>query len=254
MEATCFRIVSLGLVAENKVMQDANGKWCYEVDVTPLESMSMLDGEIKSNPTAVEVDGVDHSGQNFSTKATVDSTVTATWLPFGQNRITAPDVRRGVRVYLWQAADSDKYYWTNAGLDGHLFKLETVIFAFSATKNEGASGIDIDKCYFIEVSTHSKSITLQTSSDNGEPFEYTFNFNTAEGAVTLADDVGNFFQLDSQERKLILQNQDKSVVELNKTKIRIEAVDEASITVGGNKMVMVPGGTTWKSGFFKGST
>jgi len=254
MEATCFRIVSLGLVAENKVMQDANGKWCYEVDVTPLESMSMLDGEIKSNPTAVEVEGVDHAGQNFSSKATVDATVTATWLPFGQNRITAPDVRRGVRVYLWQAADSDKYYWTNAGLDGHLFKLETVIFAFSATKNESASGIDIDKCYFIEVSTHSKSITLQTSSDNGEPFEYTFNFNTAEGAVTLADDVGNYFELDSQEHKLTLKNQDNSHVILDKTKIDIKATDEVHIDVGATQVTMTPGGTIWKTPKFDGGS
>lgn len=254
MEATCFRIVSLGIVADNKAMQDANGKWNYEVTVTPIESMGMLDGEIKSQPTNVEVSGVDHAGNNFSSKATVDATITATWLPFGSNRVTAPDVRRGVRVLLWQAANSDKYYWTNAGLDGNLFKLETVIFAFSATKNEGVGGLDLDKCYYIEVSTHSKAITLQTSSDNGEPFEYTFQFNTAEGAVTLADDVGNFFQLDSAEHKLILQNQDQSVVELNKTKIRVEAKDEASFTVGDNKMVMQPGGTTWKSGYFHGST
>jgi hypothetical protein len=254
MEATCFKIVSLGIVAENKPMRNADGSWCHTIQATPIESQSMLDGELKSNPTAVEVNGVDGSGQSFSSKATVDSTVEATWLPLGQNRITAPDVRRGVRVYLWQAADSDKYYWTNAGLDAGMFKLETVIFAFSATKDEGSSGIDINKCYFIEVSTHSKAITLQTSSENGEPFEYTFQFNTAEGAVTLADDVGNYFELDSQAHKLTLKNQDQSHVILDKTRINIKATDEVVIDVGATKVTMTPSGTIWKTPKFDGGS
>ncbi|MNQ14365.1 hypothetical protein D3C85_273140 [compost metagenome] len=254
MEATCFKIVSLGIVAENKVMQNADGSWCKEIHATPIESQSMLDGEIKSNPEAVEVQGVDNSGQNFSSKAIVDSTVVATWLPFGSNRVTAPDVRRGERVYLWQAADDDKYYWTIAGLDGHLRKLETVIFAFSASKDEGSSGLDIDKCYFIEVSTHSKAITLQTSSANGEPFEYTFQFNTAEGAVTLADDVGNYFELDSEAKKLTLKNQDNSHVILDKTKINIKATDEVVIDVGATHVTMTPSGTIWKTPKFDGGS
>src|ERR1700690_1198965 len=100
MEATCFKIVSIGIVAENKVMSSK------EVDCVPIESMNMLDGEIKSNPTTVETTGVDSSGKNFSTKAIVDGTVKATWLPFGSNRASAPDVRRGERVYLWQGANA----------------------------------------------------------------------------------------------------------------------------------------------------
>lgn len=254
MEATCFKIVSLGIVAENKAMQNADGSWCKEIHATPIESQNMLDGELKSAPTAIEATGVDGAGQSFSSKAIVDSTVVATWLPWGSNRITAPDMRRGERVYLWQAADDDKYYWTVAGLDGHLRKLETVIFAFSASKDEGSSGLDIDKCYFLEVSTHTKAITLQTSSANGEPFEYTFQFNTAEGAVTLADDVGNYFELDSQAHKLTLKNQDNSHVILDKTRINIKATDEIALDVGGTQVSLTPGETIWKTPKFSGSS
>lgn len=253
MEATCFKIVSIGIVAENKPMQSADGSWCTTIQAAPIESQNMLDGELKSSPTAVETSGVDKSGQSFSAKAIVDATVEATWLPWGSNRKTAPDVRRGERVYLWQAANDDKYYWTVTGLDDHLRKLETVIFAFSATTEEGA-GLDIDKCYFIEVSTHSKAITLQTSSANGEPYEYTFQFNTAEGAVTLTDDVGNYFELDSEAQKLTLKNQAQSHVILDKTRINIKALDEIAFDVGGTQVSLTPGGTVWKTPKFDGGS
>lgn len=248
MEATVFRIVSIGIVAENKAM------FAKEVDVTPIESMNMLDGEIKSNPVAVESRGQDAKGQSFATRATVDSTVSATWLPWGSNRVSAPDVRRGERVYLWQSADADKYYWTSSGLDDHLRKLETAIFAFSASSSESDSGIDVDKCYFLEISTHQKLVTFKTSSANGEPFEYNFQFNTGEGVVTLADDVGNYFELDSPAHKLTLKNQDQSHVILDKTKINIKATDEIAFDVGGTQVSLTPGGTLWKTPKFDGGS
>lgn len=248
MDATCFRIVSIGIVAENKAMSSK------EVDITPIESMNMLDGEIKSNPTVVEAKGVDRRGQQFASKTIVDSTVTATWLPFGSNRVTAPDVRRGERVYLWQSADADKYYWTITGLDDDKRKLETVVFAFSATQDASSSGIDLDKCYYFEVSTHNKSITLETSTANGEPHSYLVQINTAESTVTIQDDAGNFFQLDSDEQKLVLQNQAQSHVILDKTKINIKATDEVVIDVGATHVTMTPAGTIWKTPKFAGSS
>lgn len=248
MDATCFRIVSIGIVAENKAMSSK------EVDITPIESMNMLDGEIKSNPTVVEAKGVDRRGQQFASKTIVDSTVTATWLPFGSNRVTAPDVRRGERVYLWQSADADKYYWTITGLDDDKRKLETVVFAFSATQDSNSSGIDLDKCYYFEVSTHNKSITLETSTANGEPHSYLVQINTAESTITIQDDAGNFFQLDSDEQKLVLQNQAQSHVILDKTKINIKATDEVVIDVGATHVTMTPAGTIWKTPKFAGSS
>jgi hypothetical protein len=254
MDGTCFKIVSLGIVAENKPMQNADGSWCNEIHATPIESQSMLNGELKSNPTPVEVSGVDGSGQSFSSKAIVDSTVTATWLPLGSNRVTSPDVRRGERVYLWQAADDDKYYWTIAGLDGHLRKLETVVFAFSATKDEGTSGIDINSCYYMEVSTHQKTITVETSTANGEKFAYLAQINAAESTLTLQDDVGQIVQIDSDEHKILIANQDGCHVILDKTRVNIKAIDELAFDVGGTQVSLTPGGTVWKTPKFEGGS
>jgi hypothetical protein len=249
MDATCFKIVSIGIVAENKAMQ-SNGGWNHVVDVTPIESMNMLDGEIKSNPSLVENKGVDRTGQQFGSSVAVDQTVSATWLPFSTNRVTSPDVRRGERVYLWQAANDDKYYWTIAGLDDDKRRLETVIYAFNA--NPSAGGLDLSNCYYLEVSAHNKSVTFETSTANGEAHAYTLQINTGESVITIQDDAGNYFQLDSDEQKLTLMNQAQSHVILDKTKINIKALDEVAIDVGATQVTLTPAGTIWKTPKFDG--
>lgn len=248
MQASCFKSVSLGIVAENKKLSSK------EILVTPIEELSMSDGEIRSNPETLEASGVDATGKAFNSSVAVDSVIEATWVPFLSNRVTAPDVRRGERVRIWRSGDSDKYYWSTMGLDDNLRKLETVVFAFSATKDESQTELNLDNCYYFEVSTHNKSITLQTSTVNGEPFSYTVQINAAEGAFLVEDDIGNSFELDSSENRLTLENADQSVVELNKGKISLTANEEVSITVGGTKQTWTPGLTTLKTPLFEGGS
>lgn len=252
MDATCFKIVSIGIVAENKSMVNMDGSWNHVVDVTPIESMNMLDGEIKSNPEMVENKGVDRNGQQFGSAVAVDQTVKATWLPLGTNRVTSPDVRRGERVYLWQAADDDKYYWTISGLDDDKRRLETAVFAFNGSPSAG--GLDLNNCYYFEVSTHNKTITLETSTANGESHRYLLQINAAESVITIQDDAGNYFQLDTDEHKLILQNQDGCHVILDKTKIDIKAIDELHLDVGATQVTLTPAGTIWKTPTFAGGS
>jgi len=252
MQASCFKSVSLGIVAENKKMADSSGRINRVISVTPIEDFSMTNGEIRSNPEQLEASGTDASGKAFSSAVPVDQVVEATWVPFLSNRLTPPDVRRGERVQLWRSGDADKYYWSTMGLDDHLRKLETVIFAFSATTDEGQTELDLDNCYYFEVSTHNKTITLQTSASNGEPFRYTAQINAGEGAFLVEDDIGNSIEIDSGENRVCLENADASKVELKAGKIAIVANEEVSLTVGGTKQVWTPGKTTLKTPKFDG--
>lgn len=254
MQASCFQNVALGIVAENKAMKDASGKFNRTILVTDIESLNMTNGEIRSNPEQLESSGVDATGKVYNSAVVVDQVIEATWVPFLSNRLTAPDVRRGERVRLWRSGDADKYYWSTMGLDEHLRKLETVIFAFSGTQDESQTELDLENCYYFEVSTHNKSITLQTSASNGEPFRYTAQINAAEGAFLIEDDVGNSFELDSTENRLTLENADDSKVELNRGKIAIVANEEVSLTVGGTKQVWKPNITTLKTPKFAGGS
>jgi hypothetical protein len=255
MESSQFRIVDLGIVAENKALSSKN------ILVTPLESLPYLQGEIRHAPELVSVEGVDSDGVAYTDKVVTDLTVEALWLPHGNtNRRTAPDVRRGERVVLWQSGNSDQYYWSSMGRDDNLRKLETVVYTFSGTQDEGVDSTDPDQCYYIEISTHNKQITLQTSDKNGEPFRYTFQFNTGEGVVTLMDDVGNYFEFDSSETKLTLKNKDGTWVSLDRKdilgyapkNIDLKAESRIKLTCGSSELTLLPSETILQTPKFSG--
>ncbi len=219
MEPSKFHIHSVGIAAENKKLGS------NEIEVFPQEQISYIDGELNSTRGSLEDEGVDAFGQKYKVKIETSNCLTASWLPFGSNRQTPPDIRRGERLLIWRYADVDKYYWTSTGLDEYLRRLETVVYAWSDTKDETVKVLTPDNSYYIEISTHKKHVTFATAKANGEPFKYTFQFNTKDGAVTLADDAGNYFELDSAERKITLHNGDDSFITVDKRTIVGEAAD-----------------------------
>lgn len=254
-EKSGMSFYSIGYLAENKALGSPI------ILVTPVETIPMLDGEIKSQQTPLEDAGVDSTGASYNVKVSSNNAVEAKWLPFGSNRMTAPDVRRGERVMLWKYADAEQLYWTDLGMDAHLRRLETVLLSISGTQDESTTALDPDNTYYLEVSSHNKSITLRTSQKNGEFTRYTFQFNLADGAVTLADDLGNFFEMDSAETKLTLQNVEGTMFSLDKQdiignapkNIDLTAGAMFRVTVGGSVFTMTPGGTTLKTPKFAGS-
>lgn len=203
-----LRFYSLGIVAENKLPSSK------EVEVTPIEEMPMLDGELAPVATDYNAKAKDALGSSYEDTVELTTTVKAKWFGMGaNNRITAPDVRRGEMVVLYKFGDTDKYFWMTQNEDLKLRKLETVIYAFSATTNEGAE-MNAETFYFIEISTHKKLITLHTSKDNGEPFSYDIQLNTAEGKLVITDDVGNYVLLDSSQTQITLRNVDETTFDM----------------------------------------
>jgi hypothetical protein len=214
-QASKLRFYSLGTVAENKKPSSK------EVEVTPIEEMPMLDGELAPVATDYNAKAVDNLGSSYEATVEATTTIKAKWLPLGDaNRVTAPDVRRGEMVVLYKFGDTDKYFWTTMNEDLKLRKLETVIYAFSATTNESAE-MNAQTFYFIEISTHKKLITLHTSMDNGEPFGYDIQLDTGNGKLVITDDIGNFILLDSSQNKIQLKNVDGSEYDMEKTNLTV---------------------------------
>lgn len=223
METSRLRIYSLGIVAENKelTITDDQGNTSPNpwILATPIEQLMMLDGEIKSNPLTPEAQGTDATGASYSTKVTVDNAVKAKWFNMSSNRHTAPDVRRGERVLLWQYGDTDTFFWSELNWDNHLRKLETVVMTFSGTQDESADSTHPDNCYYLEVSTHEGLITLKTSKANKEFCAYVLQINAKNGVVVLMDDVGNSIQMDAKNTLIALVNSMGTVLNLDKKKI-----------------------------------
>lgn len=199
------------------------------ISVVPVEAVPMVNGELTDDQTPYTSSATDSDGAAYDISVNTANVVKATWLPIGSsNRKTSPDVRRGESVVLYQFGDSDEFWWTTLHYDMQLRKLETVIYTWSGTQDEKADP-NADNNYFLEISTHNKNVTFHTSKTNGEPFAYTFQFNTADGIIILQDDAGQYFELNSKERQLILENNDGSKVEVNKTNIFFESKDLISL-------------------------
>lgn len=250
-----FTPYAVGTAAENKKLRSK------ELIIVPQEILPFLDGELRDSPTEFNFSGQDADGTAYQGTVTSNNTIRALWLPESSNRVTAPDVRRGERVIVYRFGDSDKYFWRPMGLDDHLRKLETVIFAISATTSESKTELDIESCYFVEISSHMKHFFIHTSRANGELAAYDLELSGGEGKAILADDLGNSFLLNSVETLIKLENADGSYHELNKqniksyapAKLEFVAGQEASVTVGGTKMTWLPGMTRLKTPTFKGS-
>lgn len=223
MRVSKFQPYSLGVVAANKKLGS------NIIEVTPLEDSPMLDGEINSDITTDNIDSEDSQGGQFSVTLNSANSIEAEWLPMGEgNRKTAPDVRRGAMVMLYYFADPKKLYWVRFKDDLALRKLETVVWAFSATKEEDV-GVTEDAYYYFEVSSHKKLIHLHTTKKNGEPFGYDIQMNLAEGYIKIQDDAGNFFILDSAERQIAMKNSDDCYFDLNKQNLTLNVPDTLTI-------------------------
>lgn len=223
---------SLGIAANNKkVGSDI-------LLVTPIEALTMLDGEIASSPHNKRAQGVDASGDVYQTTVTQDLAIQCTWYPVSNsNRRTSPDVRRGERVMIYRFADRNEYVWQSLGMDDHLRKLETVVFSISGTPDESIDGTLPENSYFVEMSTHNGSITVQTSKQNGEFSSYAIQIDAKNGKIIAADALGNKIVLDSAETLIELTNADNTTVQLDKQKILLKA--EQSITAEAGEKIHI---------------
>lgn len=215
---------SIGIVAANKALASR------EIEVTPVEELPMLDGEISTNADTQDTKATDASGKAYSASVQTQVTIKATWLRFGSaNRMTPPDVRRGEVVMIYQFGDADSYYWVVLKDDSRLRKLETVIWAISATTDE-SKPTDASVSYYFEVSSHNKLIHIHTSKANEEPFEYDIQLNTGEGSFTITDDAGNYVRLDSAARRIELKNSDGTHFDLDRGILKLIAPDSIACT------------------------
>ncbi|QAX96151.1 hypothetical protein [Vibrio phage vB_VmeM-Yong XC32] len=219
-----FRVVSMGIVAENKPRGE------NEIRIWPIELYSELNDEVRQDSDVVEATGTKESGERYRFELRRSATVPAEWLG-ENNRRTSPDVRRGEQVFLWQSSDADKYYWTTLGRkkDLDLRRLETIVYAWSGDPNNEDTEFNLDNAYYFELSTHDKLVTFRTSQANGEKVSYLTQYNTGDGYYILEDSEENRFSIDSMEHHLRLENADESVIEINKTVANIFTKDEVNI-------------------------
>lgn len=227
-------IYSIGIVAANKELQSR------EIEVTPIEQMPMLNGELNDNVSSLETKGTTADGSSYESKLNATNSIRAQWLPIGMsNRVTPPDVRRGEHVAIYKYGDHDKYYWTTLQDDLHLRKLETVVYAWSNTREESQT-TSPDNTYFLEVSTHKKIVHLHTAANDGELCTYDIQINTKEGYVAMVDGLGNVFRLNSKAQTFIMENPSGNYFKLEKDNLNIKLNGSMNIEASGGYNLKTP--------------
>ncbi|MNQ11596.1 hypothetical protein D3C85_244850 [compost metagenome] len=286
-KASVFKMVGVGVVANNKAIMER------EIEVTPTEWLPMHDGEMASNAAKMTHKTKDIDGNESQGMMLTDQVIKATWMPSGSNRLSPPDVRRGVHVELWATADADKYYWKTMGLDDHLHKLETIVIGISNTTDESVTELKPENMYWIEFSTHSKRLAFCSSKSQGELYQHELYIDTDAGEFMYTDDIGNFLNVQSKVNLIHLQNAKGTFVKIDQQDIKMYAPQDmfadikrnievkagkdikvtagnnidveakqnlrtkggvlASIDGGGSKMTLTAAGTTLKTPKFTGS-
>lgn len=205
LQVSRLRFYSLGVVAENKRLSSK------EIYVTPIEDLSMYDGELNAKEESIKETGKDALAKDYTKSVNSSNTIIARWLSLGTpNRLTAPDVRTGEMVVIYQFGDHNRYYWSTISEDISLRRLETVIWAISGSASDNDK-VNPQNTYYLEVSSHKKIVKFHTSKVNGEKVSYDVTFDTGNGVFSIKDSNSNELTWDSNSSSLGLKFQQVSI-------------------------------------------
>ncbi len=217
---------SIGTVAANKSIDSR------DIQVTLRELSGFMDGIMADNIDNLETTTQTKDGTTEINQTQTSTVITATWLPYNTNRVTAPDVRKGERVIVYRLENTQRYFWTPMGLDDKYRKLETVIYAFSANPDISVHELSIEKCYFFEISGHNKTTTFSTSQANGEVTKFLVQFDGAKGTITVKDSHGQEVFISALDRVIQAVNGDGTKVLLDRTEATIDAPTVVYVNAG----------------------
>ncbi len=217
-----LRLYSLGIVVKDK--QEGSD----QIVVYPVEELPTVLDTISSATANNKVSLPDSTGAIKSSNSTSQSTLVATWIPFGEsNRITAPDVVQNETVIIFRYADTALYYWTTIFREPTLRRQETVYYMYSNLP-DGMTAFDVNSSYWVLFDTKNKKVQVHTSNNDTEAAGYDFTIDTANGDVSLTDTLGNSIELESVPGKLTANI--NTEIDVNTKTVNINAATEVNIT------------------------
>lgn len=170
------------------------------------------------------------AGEEETSTTMVSNVVPAEWSSLGEpNRKTAPDVREGSSVAVYQVSGQNKYYWTTYGFSAETHRLETIVWGYSSNPSiDENTPFSVDDYYTVTVDTRSAVMSVRTSQANNEKSALEVRIDGGKGRVDFTGSSKSILCFDDHERSLTYRNKDNSVFSINKKKFL--AVCEDSCT------------------------
>ena len=229
---SAFRVWGKGRVVENLPFGD------NEIRFTPIEHQPMNPGEETERVDTLAYTGEDYSGKAYATKANTSGALRAKWLPFGSNRITAPNVCRGEVVTIWATADHGEFRWVPDGDNDDLRNTEVVVFGFAASKDFSSKPNKATSMYIVEVNTEKGHMVVHTSTARGEVTTMTASIDAMKGQFSLEDGMKTKIFTDATEGLVTLSNRFGSTVGIHQDRVWLEGaratINAKSIDLTGN--------------------
>lgn len=220
-----YRPIGRGKVAEHK-------RYGSDViNVIPIDQQPYQEGELVGDIEQTEAKGVDARGNVYTSTMKTSKVIAATWLGHGDNRVTAPDVRRDEMVDLFEFHDTHKIYWQAISGDHGKRRKEKVTHRFSMTDDESTTALDDTNSISVDHDGENGMTTINVPSVNGKA-PVTFQMNSKAGSSCILVGEGNFVQIEADGAKITSQNESGTFVTLEGDNIETNCKGEKKYTTG----------------------
>lgn len=219
-----LNFVGMGTVMGTK---DTNS---HEIVVYVPALFPTADGRPVINATTAEHTSLNAKGEEVTSNTLHTNGVPATWLNTeSASRLTSPDVREGSQVAIYQVPGQNKYRWTTQGVNSDTFRLETIMYGWSANPNlADNTPFNVDNYYVMKIDTRTGLLALRTSQSNGEKSAFDIQINAMDGVFSMGGSNGNYFVSNDDEHSFTFQNAEGSSMVINKEIFGLYTKDSAS--------------------------
>lgn len=189
------------------------------------------DGRVVAHVEQKQETSLNANGEQETSTTMVSNVVPATWQSMGEpNRVTAPDVREGSKVSIYQVSGQNKYYWTTHGFSADTHRLETIIWGFSANPAlDENTPFNIDNFFTAKVDTREGFFSLRTSQSNGEKSGLEVKVDGKNGQVNIRGSEDSILSFDDFAHKLTYRNQEGAIIGVDKKNMAFYAPDSLTI-------------------------
>jgi len=125
-----------------------------------------------------------------------EATIKCRYYNKGSNQISAPTVRRGETIEVYQYADSNQYYWRTSFYENDLRAREVAVTTWSNIPKDiddekHLESVTKENSVWFKVDNVSKKIHFHTPKNDKEPLEWDIEIDRKKGILNIKNDGGD---------------------------------------------------------------